>query len=65
MLQTSLMDKLPPIPETFRGMFNVMTEMLSFLNGMNMVIAPFLLYFYLFSKCYVFAEFIFFILSLQ
>ncbi|XP_078319098.1 uncharacterized protein LOC111121791 isoform X3 [Crassostrea virginica] len=32
MLQTSLMDKLPPIPETFRGMFNVMTEMLSFLN---------------------------------
>lgn len=37
MLQTSLMDKLPPIPETFRGMFNVMTEMLSFLNGKNMV----------------------------
>lgn len=33
MLQTSLTDRLPPIPYTFRGMFNVLTEMLKFLNG--------------------------------
>ena len=64
MLQTSLMDKLPPIPETFRGMFNVMTEMLSFLNGKNMV-SPILTLLYLFSKCYVFAEFRFFLSFLQ
>ncbi|XP_056019725.1 uncharacterized protein LOC125668687 isoform X2 [Ostrea edulis] len=31
-LQTSIMDKLPPLPETFRGMFNVLTEMLAFLD---------------------------------
>lgn len=33
MLQTSLTDRLPPIPYTFRGMFNVLTEMLKFLDG--------------------------------
>lgn len=33
MLQTSLTDRLPPILYTFRGMFNVLTEMLKFLNG--------------------------------
>ncbi|XP_061191991.1 uncharacterized protein LOC133200204 [Saccostrea echinata] len=32
MLQTSIMDKLPPVPESFRGMYNVLTEMLAFLN---------------------------------
>lgn len=50
MLQTSLTDRLPPIPYTFRGMFNVLTEMLKFLDGEQY----FGSFFFLPSSCFIF-----------